>query len=156
MDRERHGAGFLMPTGVAREGFGNKGFAVTVSSNATNQNLRTIANNAGYSGAGNCTITINAGVEVYSAGGAAVVVGSWPAGVRVTLVNKGTISGYGGNAGNGGAYYNAVAGGAPGGTALDACGVSGLSFRVLETMRMIPKPVMTPSVIVASAPPQTM
>ena len=34
--------------------------------------------------------------------------------------------------------------------------VSGASLRVFEMMRMMQKPVITASVIVASAPPQTM
>ena len=47
-----------MPIGVARSGFGNKGIVLHVTANANDQNLRTIANNAGYGGAGNCTVVI--------------------------------------------------------------------------------------------------
>ena len=125
-----------MPIGVARGALdAQKGFSFAISVASANANLRTLANTAGYSGAGNATITINSGVDMYSTttGTAALVPGSWPSGVTVTLVNKGTVSGAGGNGGTGDTYTGSggtkTAGGA-GGTALDASAVSGFTFKV--------------------------
>jgi Phage tail fibre adhesin Gp38 len=124
-----------MPIGVARGALdAQKGFSFAISSASANANLRTLANTAGYPGSGNCTITINSGVDMYStsSGTAALVPGSWPSGVTVTLVNKGTVSGAGGNggAGNPGGFGGPGTAGYAGGTALDATGVSGYIFKV--------------------------
>ena len=124
-----------MPIGVARGALdAQKGFSFAISVASANANLFTLANAAGYPGYGNCTITINSGVDIFSATGAAALVpGSFPTGVTVTLINKGYISGAGGGGGSGGGLsmpsYNGSGGGA-GGTALDASGVSGFTFKV--------------------------
>jgi hypothetical protein len=105
---------------------------VSIGADAANVNLRTLANAAGYS-SGDCTIGIPAGVEVYSAtaGSPAVTVGSWPAGVNVTLINQGTISGAGGAGGNGYVISTAApTAGQAGGTALDASAATAFTFRL--------------------------
>jgi hypothetical protein len=123
-----------MPIGVARAsvlGATAKEFLVAISASTSNINLRTVANAAGYSG-GDCKITINSGVDVWSAstGAAALVPGSWPSGVTVTLIINGTISGCGGNGGNSQYYACAPNYGGNGGTALAATGISGFTFKV--------------------------
>jgi hypothetical protein len=132
----------LLMFGVAQDaGGGNKvppSFSVVISANASNINLRTVANAAGYTG-GNCTITINAGVEIFSTSTAtaAVVPGVWPAGVTVTLINKGIISGAGGLGGGPGLYGYGGGAGNPGGPALNAAGISGYTFKVDNTLGII-------------------
>ena len=95
-----------MVIGVARAGIISGGlptFAFNISSTAANQNLRTLANAAGYTGVGNVKATIVSGVEIYSttASTASLVTGSFPSGVTVTLINQGTVSGAGGAGGAG-------------------------------------------------------
>lgn len=77
---------------------------VHIAAPASIVNLRAVANAAGYTGnpVQAVTIIIDEGVEVTT-----VVRGTWPAGVKPTLINLGTISGAHGGPG------------APGGTALD-------------------------------------
>jgi hypothetical protein len=118
--------------------FLGRNVGITISSDQANITLRTIADNAGYSGTGPVTITINAGVNVYSTSPttAAIVTGSFSSGTIVTLINRGYISGAGGTGGTG---YRDYAGSstptAPtdGGTALDATGVSGFTLKVDNT-----------------------
>ena len=96
-----------MVIGVARGGLIRlKQFNYIFTANASNQTLRTVVNNAGYSGSGDVVITINSGVDIFSTttGTAALVPGSFPTGVTVTLINKGYISGAGGSGGYGGGY----------------------------------------------------
>ena len=124
-----------MVIGVARAGMlGRPVFKFNISSSAANQNLRTLANAAGYSGVGDVQATILSGVDIYSTttATAALVPGSFPSGAIITLVNNGYISGMGGAGGGGagytsyGSYYGPSDGGA-GGTALDASAVSGFT-----------------------------
>lgn len=83
-------------------------FDLTISSNVTNANLRTLALNAGWDGTSEVIATINAGVYVYSTSTATpglTIDGSWPGGL--TLINNGFIMGMGAtnpgqNAGAGG------------------------------------------------------
>jgi len=108
---------------------------ISIGGDVANVNLRTLANAAGYT-SGNCTIRILAGVEVYSAtaGSPAITVGTWPAGVTVTLVNQGTISGAGGAGGNGYVISTAApTAGQAGGTALDASAATTFTFRLDNT-----------------------
>jgi hypothetical protein len=75
-------------------------FFGTISTNQTNLNLRTWALANGWNGSSPATVTINAGVYVYSTilGGAGITIsGSWPGGI--TLINNGYIHGRGGNGG---------------------------------------------------------
>lgn len=98
-------------------------FFLTISTNQTNANLRSLAVTAGWNQSSKVTATINSGVIVSSnsTGTAALTVdGSWPGGV--TLVNNGTIVGMGGAGGGGGqaigSIYYSGAGGSSGGTGL--------------------------------------
>ena len=78
-------------------------FSLTISSNQTNANLRTLAIAAGWNGSSTLNVTINSVVFVYStstATPARTVNGSFPGGV--TLVNGGTIQGQGGAGARGG------------------------------------------------------
>lgn len=85
-------------------------FTATITiSGAGTQNLRTIANAAGYPG-GDATITfVNSGTVTGDPASAGVDTGTWPTGyaVSLTLNNTGTIRG-GGGAGNGGQGGDAV------------------------------------------------
>jgi hypothetical protein len=96
-------------------------------------NVFTFAVAAGYS-SGPFTLTINSGVEVYasSAAAAAVVPGGFSAGTVVTLIVKGTITGAGGNGGDGapGDAITHAGNGGTGGTALDASGAGAITFRL--------------------------
>ena len=100
-------------------------FTYTISSNATNVTLRTVATSAGWDGASILQATINSGVTIYSTstGSYAMVIGggSFPSGS--TLINNGTILGAGGNGGSGtaterhcggGTYQGSGASGGPG------------------------------------------
>jgi hypothetical protein len=101
------------------------GLVIAADTQITDLHAWAVAN--GYAG-GSVTITNNSGVDAW--GG--MVPGAFPAGVIVTLVNKGFISGPGGNGNR--AYEQGDAGnqfpGSPGGTALNASAVSGFSFKV--------------------------
>ena len=56
-----------MVIGVARGGLIRlKQFNYIFTANASNQTLRTVVNNAGYSGSGDVVITINSGVDIFS------------------------------------------------------------------------------------------
>ncbi len=116
-------------------GVGRLPFVLHIAADTANANLRTLANAAGYVGAGDATIIVDAGVDVYSTstGTAALVPGAWPSGIVVTLVVRGTVTGCGGAGGASGYYnvvrHNGVAGGS-GGTALSASGIAGFTFRV--------------------------
>jgi hypothetical protein len=85
------------------DGYGKANeFILTISSNQTNANLRTLAVNAGWNQTSIVIATINSGVYVSSnsTGTPALTVnGSWPGGVQ--LINNGFIVGRGGNGGNG-------------------------------------------------------
>src|SRR3989344_1373302 len=102
---------------------GNTNF--TISSDTSNVNLYVLAGSP--STAGTYTVTINSGITVgsASAGTAALVSGTWPAGSTVLLINNGNIYGRGGDGGAGGSsssipcgvfcsQYPAGAGGAGG------------------------------------------
>lgn len=83
-------------------------FALTISTNQTNANLRTLAINAGWNQVSNLIVTISSGVIVSSNNtgiAALTVAGAFPNGV--TLVNNGIIVGKGGN----GAYFSQGSGG---------------------------------------------
>lgn len=80
-------------------------FSLTISTNQTNANLRTLAVAAGWNQSTKVVATINSGVYVSSnaTGTAALTVnGSFPGGVEI--VNNGFIIGMGGAGGNGRAY----------------------------------------------------
>ena len=95
------------------------GSATTIQVTAVS-NLRTLANNAGYTGAapGNYIFNVASGVTVTAAsgGGLAIDTGTWPAGSTLSLVVSGNI--YGGG-GTGGAGSNS-GGGGNGGSGGDA------------------------------------
>jgi len=95
-------------------------FRATVSSDTTNLDIRTFAQNSGWNGSDHIVITIASGVVVSgdTAGdstAACTISGSFPSGV--SLINNGTIVGRGGNGGSGGSGGNGSSG-SPGGTAL--------------------------------------
>lgn len=83
-------------------------------------NLRTLANNAGYTGAapGNYVFNVAPGITVTAAsgGGLAIDTGTWPTGSTISLVVFGNIYGGGGNGGAG----SATTGGSNGGSGGDA------------------------------------
>lgn len=85
---------------------------VHISSNTNNVNLRSVANAGGFTGnpVQAVTIIIDEGVSIGSTSSAvaAVMRGSWPGGLKPTLINLGTISG-----------AHGASPGAAGGTALD-------------------------------------
>jgi hypothetical protein len=100
-------------------------FNATISANTTNYNLRAAAVAAGWNQVLplSATVTINAGVYVYSTsvGAYAFQTGTtFPAGTSLNLINNGIILGMGGNGGNGGTLPNSQAGvaGTTGGPAL--------------------------------------
>jgi hypothetical protein len=88
-------------------------FSQTISASTANYNLRTAAIAAGWNGTTpiSATVTVNAGIFVYSAstGTAAFDTGSIPAGSTVSLVNNGYIIGAGGAGGAGSTVPNATA-----------------------------------------------
>jgi len=61
---------------------------------------------------------VNSGVVIGSTSGAALTVGSFPAGSEIKLVNYGTIKGKGGNGGAGANYGGSAGSGESGGTAI--------------------------------------
>ena len=75
-------------------------FTMTISSNAQQINMATLASNNGWDGSSPATITINSGVHITtgSPGTAAITTGDFPNGL--TILNTGDIHGDGGNAGN--------------------------------------------------------
>jgi hypothetical protein len=78
-------------------------FTFSISTNASNVNLRSAAISAGWPGSGAVSATINPGVTIHSTstGGYALTIdGSWPGGISLT--NNGTIVGAGGSGGAGG------------------------------------------------------
>lgn len=99
------------------DGYGKaNNFALTISTNQTNANLRTLAVNAGWNQTTEVIATINSGVYVSSnsTGTPALTVdGAFPGGVQ--LINNGFIIGMGGAGGKG---APAAAPGSGGGTAL--------------------------------------
>jgi len=75
-------------------------FSFSITSNASQVNLRSTAVSAGWDGSSNLLATINSGVIIYSGSTgtpAMTIDGSYPGGV--TLTNNGTILGRGGNGG---------------------------------------------------------
>ena len=77
-------------------------FTLTISSNQTNADLRTLAVNAGWNQSTKVTATINNGIYISSnsTGTAALTIsGSFPGGID--LINNGFIAGMGGAGGNG-------------------------------------------------------
>ena len=96
-------------------------FTFAITGNASNQNLRTLAVNAGWDASSPVIATLNSGVTISSSssgGDALVIDGSWANGV--TFINNGTVLGRGGNGGTAGAYTGAGAAGAAGGDAVYA------------------------------------
>ncbi len=94
----------------------------TVTINITSaSNLRTLANNAGYTGASGAQyqFVVPAGTTVMGASGgnAAISTGTWPSGVTLTLVVNGNVYGGGGTGGAGGGV---ASNGSPGGNGGDA------------------------------------
>jgi len=104
-----------------RGGTTQAGFSGTISSNQTNLNLRTWALANGWNGTLPATITVGAGVYVYSTATgtpAMTINGSWPGGV--TVVNSGFIMGMGGTGGIGPYSFSGgpAVSGQPGGSAI--------------------------------------
>ena len=93
-------------------GVGRVAIALTVSSSTANYNIFTNRGGTYAAGRSDITLTINAGVNVYSTsiGTPGLTVGGFTTGDTVTIINNGTIAGKGGNGGGGG--------GESGGTAL--------------------------------------
>lgn len=106
---------------------------LTILADRADLDLFAYASANGYT-AGPVTIVIAAGVEVYasSTAAAAVVPGAFSPGDAVTLVVKGTITGAGGNGGDGspGDAVTPAGTGQPGGTAIDATAASAFTFRL--------------------------
>lgn len=102
------------------DGYGKSNeFALTISTNQTNANLRTLAVNAGWNQAAKLIATINSGIYVSSnstSTPALTVNGSFPSGVN--LVNNGAVVGMGGAGGGGFIGYGPGYPGNPGGLAL--------------------------------------
>jgi hypothetical protein len=114
---------FGVPSGTISmsQGYGKANqFNLTISSNQTNANLRTLAINAGWNQSTKLVATINSGVYVSSNATntpALTVSGSFPNGVE--LINNGFIVGMGGAGGAGGqAFANNGASGLAGGLAV--------------------------------------
>ena len=85
------------------DGYGKSNtFSMTISSNSTNVNLRTLAVNNGWDQSSSAEITIASGVYCYATNtseNGMTINGTWPGGV--TLINNGFIAGRGGRGGNG-------------------------------------------------------
>jgi hypothetical protein len=85
------------------DGYGKANtFSMTISSNSTNVNLRSLAISNGWDQSVEAEITIASGVYCYATNtseNGMVINGSWPGGV--TLINNGFIAGRGGRGGNG-------------------------------------------------------
>lgn len=95
-----------VPSGPIRLWADGKGkssaFAFTISSNVVDANLRTLAVAAGWNQTSAVVATVATGVIIYSSNTtipALTINGSWPNGI--TLTNNGSITGRGGNGGNG-------------------------------------------------------
>lgn len=88
----------------------------------TSENLRTIANNNGYTGSSsaNYTFVVGSGVTVTGSAGTGIGIdtGSWPAGVTLALQVNGIVRGGGGNGGYGGVGTTAGGAGGAGGDAI--------------------------------------
>jgi hypothetical protein len=95
-------------------------FAPTISANTANYNLKSAAIAAGWNQvlALNATVTINAGIYVYSTSTGAYSFSTgttFPAGSTLRLINNGTVLGMGGVGGNAaGTQYNSTPGAAGG------------------------------------------
>ena len=119
---------FGVPSGPISmsQGFGKANqFVLTISSNQTNANLRTLAVNAGWNQTSKVVATINGGVYVSSnsTGTPGLTInGSFPNGVE--LINNGFIIGMGGAGGRGGGMQS------PGFTRGDDGGAGGLALAV--------------------------
>jgi hypothetical protein len=100
------------------QGYGKaNNFSMTISSNSTNVNLRTLAVNNGWDQNEEVEVTINSGVYCYATStseNGMTINGSWPNGV--TLINNGFIAGRGGNGGTGRSINNAFSTGTHGGS----------------------------------------
>ena len=94
--------------GINVLGFGSGGgaapFEFTVSSNTTNANIRTLADAAGYSGAGKIIMTVNSSVYIYATdiGTPALTIAEDDA----TVINNGKILGKGGSTGKEAIYIS--------------------------------------------------
>lgn len=116
--------------GVPKDAPSTFAFSATISANTANYNLRAAAVTAGWNQVLplNATVTINAGVYVYSTntGTYAFDTGStFPTGTTLALINNGTILGMGGRGGNSvgtesGGYYSGTVSGAVGGPGIIA------------------------------------
>lgn len=133
-----------MIAGVARPsllGSGRRVFKFNISSNQVDANLRTLANNAGYTGSARVEATILSGVDCYasSVGTYGLQVGSWPANSTITLINKGYITGCGGAGAQAWLEGNPSTPSAAqaGGTALYSGAVSGFTFKVDNSVGVI-------------------
>lgn len=109
----------------------SSGFSGTITSNQTNLNLRTWALANGWNGTTAATITVNAGVYIYSTATGTpglTIDGSWPGGI--TLVNNGYIMGMGGYGGGNTTGYS-IANGESGGNAISLgvnCSITNNSY----------------------------
>ena len=109
---------FAVPSGAISmsDGYGKANqFTLTISSNTTNANLRTLAINAGWPGTSKVVATINSSIFVSSTSTgtpALTVDGAFPNGVE--LINNGTIQGQGAAGGQGGNAENPGGAGNPG------------------------------------------
>jgi len=93
-------------------------FSFSITSNTSNLNLRSAAVSAGWDQSIPVQATINSGVTITASNNsstALVIDGSWNG---LTLVNNGTVKGYGGNGGNGATGTAQGGAGAAGSTAI--------------------------------------
>jgi YD repeat-containing protein len=85
-------------------------------------NLRTLANNAGYTGISGVQyqFEVPSGTTIMGSagGGAAITTGTWPNGVTIALIVKGNVYGGGGTGGHGGAVNGISTSGGGGGDAV--------------------------------------
>jgi hypothetical protein len=100
------------------DGYGKAdNFSMTISSNSTNVNLRSLVVNAGWDQNQVVVVTINSGVYCYATStgeNGMTINGSWPNGL--TLINNGVIAGKGGNGGTGRRIQDAFGMGTLGGS----------------------------------------
>ena len=105
----------------------NSGAAYTISVDTADVDVFTLAGSPAT--AVDVSLTINAGVTVYQSGGSAALrTGSFPAGSKDTLVNRGTICGAGGAGGAGGSSVSP--GGHNGSTGGDAIRHEGQTLEI--------------------------
>lgn len=106
---------------------------LVVPADVADLNLYVFATSQGYS-SGPVAIAIPAGVEVYGSDALidAIVPGPFDPGTVLTLIVKGTVTGAGGDGGNGspGDGITPATAGQRGGHAINAAGVSGFTFRL--------------------------